>query len=223
MIALKPLVRRLWFAIAFTGCLVVAAHAIQEIGWRDLTVPIDPQDDPFFGLEFEQKVGLEQIMLVESMRKNGDEPNERLTRLETEAIEALAVAGLNASELVEKSIQFRLKIALQRNSVRQEWDDADVRIPGYMLPLEFDGTNVTEFLLVPYVGACIHTPPPPANQIIHVTSTTGFEADGLFTPVWVSGRLTVERSQQSVGLSDGSSGFEVGYALTASQIEEYTQ
>ena len=43
-----------------------------------------------------------------------------------------------------------------------------VKIPGYMVPLEDDSEVVSEFLLVPYVGACIHTPPPPPNQIVQV-------------------------------------------------------
>src|SRR5690606_18432104 len=44
----------------------------------------------------------------------------------------------------------------------------EVRIPGFMVPLEDTETRVTEFLLVPYFGACIHTPPPPPNQMVHV-------------------------------------------------------
>src|SRR6187549_1707175 len=47
-------------------------------------------------------------------------------------------------------------------------DGKSVRIPGYMVPLEDDSEIVSEFLLVPYVGACIHTPPPPPNQIVQV-------------------------------------------------------
>jgi hypothetical protein len=43
-----------------------------------------------------------------------------------------------------------------------------VRMPGYLLPLDVIGAKVTEFLLVPYIGACIHVPPPPPNQIVYV-------------------------------------------------------
>jgi hypothetical protein len=42
------------------------------------------------------------------------------------------------------------------------------RVPGYMVPLEDNLEEVTEFLLVPYPGACIHVPPPPPNQIVRV-------------------------------------------------------
>ena len=49
-------------------------------------------------------------------------------------------------------------------------DGARVRLPGYVVPLEEVKGELKEFLLVPYFGACIHSPPPPANQIVHVTS-----------------------------------------------------
>lgn len=76
---------------------------------------------------------------------------------------------------------------------------------------------------MPYVGACIHTPPPPANQIIYVKPYVSFRSQGLFTPVWVSGVLSVEKSEQSVDLSDGVSDFEVGYSMQAKEIVEYVQ
>ena len=51
-------------------------------------------------------------------------------------------------------------------------------MPGYLLPLEFSGKLVSEFLLVPWVGACIHTPPPPPNQIVHVKTDKPIELAG---------------------------------------------
>ena len=63
--------------------------------------------------------------------------------------------------------------------VNQEIDGAHVRIPGYLLPLELENDEATEFLLVPYQGACIHTPPPPPNQIVHVKLESGIQVRGL--------------------------------------------
>ncbi len=38
-----------------------------------------------------------------------------------------------------------------------------------MLPLEMSGPKAVEFLLVPTVEACAHTPPPPPpNQLVYV-------------------------------------------------------
>ena len=81
---------------------------------------------------------------------------------------------------------------------------------GYVVPLDFESTRVTEFLLVPFVGACIHVPPPPANQIVYVTSAEGFEVSGLFEPVTVVG--TLRTSQASTGIADA------GYSLDAESV-----
>ena len=67
-------------------------------------------------------------------------------------------------------------------NVTGKFNGQTVRIPGYIVPLEFDGAKIKQFLLVPYVGACIHVPPPPANQLIYVTSEKAHELKGLFEP-----------------------------------------
>jgi hypothetical protein len=90
-------------------------------------------------------------------------------------------------------------------------DGRRVRIGGYVVSLDFEATKVKEFLLVPFVGACIHVPPPPANQIVYVKSDKGFEVSGMFEPVWVTGTLKV--SAAFTGLA------EAGYSLQAETVE----
>jgi hypothetical protein len=90
-------------------------------------------------------------------------------------------------------------------------DGKRVRIGGYVVSLDFDATRVKEFLLVPFVGACIHVPPPPANQIVYVKSAKGFDVSGMFEPVWVTGTLKV--STAFTGLA------EAGYGLEAEAVE----
>lgn len=92
-----------------------------------------------------------------------------------------------------------------------ELDGKTVRIDGYVVPLDFDATKVREFLLVPFVGACIHVPPPPANQIIYVKLDKGFEVAGSFDPVTVTGKLSA--AQTFTGLA------ETGYAIAADAVE----
>ena len=69
-------------------------------------------------------------------------------------------------------------------------DGAQIRLPGFAVPLETDGEIATRFLLVPYVGACIHVPPPPLNQTVLVEAPKGARIRHVFDPVWVTGRLT---------------------------------
>ena len=93
-------------------------------------------------------------------------------------------------------------------------DGQVVRMGGYVLPFDFTGSReISRFLLVPYVGACIHVPPPPANQLIFVTTEDPYEADGLFEAVTVTGMFGTAAT--STQLAD------VGYALSADRVEPY--
>lgn len=65
-------------------------------------------------------------------------------------------------------------------------DGIEAKLPGYIVPLEISEAGlVTEFLLVPYYGACIHVPPPPSNQIVYVKTAKGVQMDELYQPFWV--------------------------------------
>lgn len=82
-----------------------------------------------------------------------------------------------------------------------------------MVQLEGDADNVTEFLLVPYFGACIHVPPPPPNQIIHVTFPEGVPYEITYDAVWVEGTVSVERKESELAV--------VGYQMEAVKVESY--
>lgn len=92
-------------------------------------------------------------------------------------------------------------------------DGALIRMPGFIIPLELGAEGVTSFLLVPYVGACIHTPPPPPNQLVFVKSNTPWPSDELWDPVWVTGVMRAQPQSTELG--------ETGYALTADEMEIY--
>ncbi|MBL8362154.1 MAG: DUF3299 domain-containing protein [Rubrivivax sp.] len=108
--------------------------------------------------------------------------------------------------------------------VREVWDNAPanpaldgkaVRIPGFVVPLEENKEGLTEFLLVPYFGACIHTPPPPANQIIHVQPKEAAKGVRSMDAVWISGLLRREKTDSYMGTS--------GYRMEAQRIEPYRE
>jgi len=99
------------------------------------------------------------------------------------------------------------------SGVRTDWNGQIVRLPGFIVPIDYDGTGVTAFILVPYVGACVHVPPPPANQLVFVTTSDPYDSKGLFEPVNVIGMFGV--SSLSTHLAD------IGYALSAEQILPY--
>ncbi|WP_439104807.1 DUF3299 domain-containing protein [Celeribacter marinus] len=101
----------------------------------------------------------------------------------------------------------------QSSGVRTEWNGLVVSLPGFIVPIDYSGTGVTAFILVPFVGACVHVPPPPANQLVFVTTPTPFESSGLFEPVTVTGMFGI--ASTSTQLAD------IAYALSAELIEPY--
>lgn len=98
-------------------------------------------------------------------------------------------------------------------SVRQELNGSMVKIPGFVIPLEGDENMVTEFLLVPYFGACIHVPPPPPNQIIYVKFPKGAPVQQLWDVIYVIGTLKTETISHELA--------ETGYVIQGTEIAEY--
>ena len=101
----------------------------------------------------------------------------------------------------------------ESSGVRTEWNGQVIRLPGFIVPIEYSGTGVTAFILVPFVGACVHVPPPPANQLVFVTTSEPYESGGLYEPVNVVGMFGV--SSISTHLAD------IGYALSADLVEPF--
>jgi hypothetical protein len=112
------------------------------------------------------------------------------------------------------------KAMVLAQQMRDTWDNAPTnsamdgaraRITGYVVPLNANKGELREFLLVPYFGACIHTPPPPANQIIHISLATPFKDLYTMDAVSVSGTLRTARNGSLMGMS--------GYAMDAVLVE----
>ena len=94
-----------------------------------------------------------------------------------------------------------------------ELDGQTVKLPGYVVPLDFEDQEIKEFLLVPYFGACIHVPPPPANQIVYVKTREPYSLTQISIPVWVTGVLKTQSFYNDVG--------DAGYTMEAKLIEPY--
>lgn len=139
---------------------------------------------------------------------------EELRKAYIEQQDFATIDKLTSTLLEREQKQTEVKLSAP---VVMDLNQKDVRIPGYIVPLDMskEGT-VKEFLLVPFLGACIHVPPPPPNQIIHVTSEKAvIQADALYEPYWITGKLTI--AQVSTDIAEAS------YALKASQITLYTE
>lgn len=110
-----------------------------------------------------------------------------------------------------------LRAKLESAPIVPELNNQLVKIAGFIVPLDFDFDSETfnNFLLVPYFGACIHTPPPPSNQIVHISSKQALNQEWLDYAVWASGRLSTD--------SIGSEMAFAAYSMTDVSLEEYTE
>jgi hypothetical protein len=124
------------------------------------------------------------------------------------------VAQIGEGSANELAMMREMRKVWDNAPLRSELDGAGVRLPGYVVPLESESGKIREFLLVPYFGACIHSPPPPANQIVHVVLSTR-QALHTMDAVWVSGTLKTQRQDSPMGVS--------GYAMKGVSVEPYTR
>jgi hypothetical protein len=135
----------------------------------------------------------------------------------------LESSGLDVDGLLARRVEIMELRRLAATGVNKDLIGETVRIPGFVVPVEFRDLKAVEFLLVPTAGACIHTPPPPANQIVHVHYPEGIEIKTLYDPVWVSGQIAAESAVQAVRYVDGTAPVEASYVMQAVLVAPYRQ
>lgn len=93
-------------------------------------------------------------------------------------------------------------------------DGQVVRMPGFVVPLEDYVESASEFLLVPYYGACVHVPPPPPNQMVYVEMQEKKKAEfGWWEPIWLEGVLHINNVESPYGV--------VGFQIDGVKVEPY--
>ena len=116
---------------------------------------------------------------------------------------------------VNQSEEDAYQKALVSTDVNENLDGAMIRIPGFVVPLEFDEEQtISQFFLVPYFGACLHMPPPPPNQIILVNAPSGVQMSALYDPFWIEGQLSTSFQENDMATS--------AYAMQLKRIEPYS-
>lgn len=115
---------------------------------------------------------------------------------------------------IEEGSEFDYMPQLGSFDVVEELDGELIKIPGYVVPFNFDPKlRHSEFLFVPYMGACIHTPPPPPNQLIFVRADPAIQVEDIWAPYWLEGTLSSEQNYHEVG--------DAAYALSLTSLEPY--
>ena len=121
----------------------------------------------------------------------------------------------DGSEEAEK-LMASMRKKLDEAPISTKYVNQKIRMPGFVVPLDAVRNGQREFLLVPYFGACIHTPPPPANQIVLVTPHPQLNLSKTLESmdvIWVEGELKESRTKTASGVS--------GYSLEAIKVYPY--
>lgn len=112
--------------------------------------------------------------------------------------------------------EVRYQQALSSTKIRPEFNGRAIRIPGFIVPLEFDDhQTITTFFLVPFFGACLHMPPPPPNQIIYAEFEPGIRLEALYDPFWINGTLSTTLVENDMATA--------AYSISVNKIEPYTE
>ncbi|MCW8109845.1 DUF3299 domain-containing protein [Alteromonas ponticola] len=127
--------------------------------------------------------------------------------------EDLVPAGFNPMQAPSVSHEGSMAQLQPNAPVVSKYDGQRVKIPGFVVPLEGTAELTTEFLLVPYFGACIHVPPPPSNQIVYVKFEQGVPIDNLSDAIWVTGVLSTEGWAGEIA--------SVGYRLSGESVAPF--
>ncbi len=139
-------------------------------------------------------------------------------KLEARAAEAREPRTVNADDA--PPIDWRLLAGLdyltgKTTDTLKALNGKEVRVPGFVVPLDDFMEDGAEFLLVPYYGACVHTPPPPPNQIIFVQMANKKAVKlTLFDAIWMHGKLKIATVESPYGT--------VGFTLDGTKMEPYS-
>ncbi|MGP1387826.1 MAG: HoxN/HupN/NixA family nickel/cobalt transporter [Thainema sp.] len=211
-----------FFVAVLVSCWLVGmvcpatAQATQVITWDDLQPKQTVDFAATFGhLSREQLQDLATLARIRWwLADNQITPDSPDAALGARLEQKLTQQGLDVESLIHAVHQVEAQTNDTSDAVGKR-----VKISGYALPLKrTDQQQVSQLLLVPFVGACIHVPPPPPNQVIYVEPSVPIDDPGLFTPVWVEGQLHQQSATYDLFRVDGSRPIQVSYAISLQSI-----
>lgn len=206
------------------GLSARAADQPVVLEWEDL-VPNAPEiETPFNTMDIDQLTDLEALIGILDLEERGliNDVSETYER-GVELRDTLTKQGLDVDFLLSEYERVLKIVEVRNKETVASLDGKLVRLPGYALPLEFSNAEITEMLLVPYVGACIHTPPPPANQTVYVSLSTPYRSGSVFEPIWITGHIRIEPQTKSLSYVDGTAGVATAYTIDSVAIEPYIE
>lgn len=117
----------------------------------------------------------------------------------------------------DRALQQKIIAELNQAPANPDLNGVQMRLAGYMIVLDERDGHIQEFILVPYSGAGIHQPAPPANQMILVkpSSEVSLSSSDPYQAVWIEGQLKVQET--------GTSVTPVAYLMESAQVRWYSE
>ncbi|MEM8615089.1 MAG: DUF3299 domain-containing protein [Cyanobacteria bacterium P01_H01_bin.105] len=207
-------------SVCLVWSLTTPALSQTRLTWEDLQPEATTLQNPYAHLSMEQTAALTSLAALKQWVEENQPGADSFEVQEIQRLsQTLQDQNLEVPTLLSQMEQAQAYWQQRSQSINTQWTGDTVELSGYILPLTRNqAEQVTDFLLVPYVGACIHVPAPPPNQIIYIQPEQPLEVPGLFTAVTVEGELRPETDIYEVFQVDGSRPVEVSYALTLNQL-----
>ncbi|MFA0083251.1 DUF3299 domain-containing protein [Vibrio breoganii] len=198
----------------FASFSTTSAEMIQ---WKDL-IPPATETIELPALSKPQVSHLYNILNYRNTSQRRDMSDAESQQYQKDIV-ALRTSGYEADDLLKLRDE---ALAIERrrlSTVNMQLNLSNVSIPGFLVPLEMEGMLTTKFLLVPTAGACIHTPPPPANQTVIVELEKGFELQDLYKVIVVTGDIVINQQDLPISFIDGTEVVSTGYSMSAVSVE----
>jgi hypothetical protein len=208
------------------GCDAAFSERAIQLKWEMLVPPTEPLTNFVEDLPLEQQEALRDFNYLQGYlsfkgaEQLADQIDEAKKKVDANR-EKFAKQGVDIDALYQRYLDWVAEIEKRGTLTEKKFEGEQVAIAGYLLPLDFDPDGATEFLLVPYFGACIHEPPPPPNQVIYVKSSAPFAPTSLFQGVLITGTMRVQSERKDLSFVDGSSEIALGYVLENGSIKPY--
>ena len=206
----------------FSTAQVAATQEPLKISFNDLQGKVAPYENPFQHLTDDQLYNLSVYAQITELQRLA--PSRVTESMEIDAQVAkkqLIEDKIDIEDMLAKGkviAEMHQKAALSTNPLLA---DKNIQMGGYMLALEFDNGLVSEFLLVPTIGACSHKAVPPANQIVLVTVDKPVKAGEAYEAVLVTGVLRVSAQEKALYLVDGEKSIEMAYIINDATVVPY--
>ncbi len=197
----------------------IYAQGYQSIEWKDLEGKVEAYDDPFEKLSEDILYNLSIVYEVQNM--DASQVDKDLQEEMAEAKQFLNKEKIDIKyyfEQAERIAKIREKESKQTNSTL---DNKKIELNGFSLALGLKEGKIQEFLFVPYIGACIHSPAPPLNQILYVKSSKPVKVEDRYEPLTIKGTLQIKQNKNKLFLTDGEDIVQSGYVFLADEIKPY--